>query len=456
MTVTKESTGLRYWATVDVRQLDSRTRTGAFALAFAVVSAFTAAAYVVYTKFGPHHFQYDLKIYYNATSFWLSGNNLYDYWQPDPVNGTLGFTYPPAAAVLMAPMHVFSLSSVVDINFIAIVAAGFGCVGLWLRERTNLGSLQLITASAAATAVAFCFQPFGQNIAFGQINLYLALLVTVDLLVLVPRGNRWAGALIGISMAVKLTPGIFLLYLLLAKNWRAVWVAVGSCAAVTVFSALLAPQETLRYFTELLWESGRVGLLDNTTNQSVNGLLARLSSDGMPSGIAWLCVSVVMVIIGGRRIKQALAVDDRLGAMTLTGLVGVLVSPVSWIHHAVWYVAVALIMVSYLWTRRPTVDRVTSALSFPDLAARRRWISIAALMVVGLFVWFKDTRVVFGLPDTGYAGLGPVAIIEGSLQMLWMIAALFLLPVGAGVVPARVGQWWTARTGGRQATDWAA
>jgi alpha-1,2-mannosyltransferase len=454
VTAIQESTGVRYWATVDVRQLDPRTRARAVAVAVAVIAGFTGAAYVVYSKFGPHHFQYDLKIYYNATSFWLSGHNLYDYWQPDPVNGTLGFTYPPAAAVLMAPMHVFSLSSVVDINFLAIIAAGFGCVALWLRERLSLGWLQMLTASAAATAVAFCFQPFAQNIAFGQINLYLALLVTADLLVLVPRGSRWAGVGIGISMAVKLTPGIFLLYLVLARNWRAAGMAAASCAAVTVFSALIAPKETLRYFPELLWQSGRVGLLDNTTNQSVNGLLARLSSDGVPSGLAWLCLSAVIVVIGGRRIRQAFAAQDKLGAMILTGLVGVLVSPVSWIHHAVWYVGIALIMVSYLWRARPVVNQLTSSLTFSSLAARRTWVLNAVLFAVGLFVWFKDTRVVFGLPDTGYAGLGPIAIIEGSLQMLWMVAALLVLPIGTSHSDARPTQWWTSKSPTKRATTW--
>ena len=430
MTATQETRRLRYWATVDVRRLDSRTRLYAVAAAAAVITACTVAASVIYSKFGPHHFQYDLKIYYNATSFWLSGHGLYDYWQPDPVNGTLGYTYPPAAAVLMAPMHAFSLSTVVDLNFFGIIAAGFGCVALWLRERLRLGGLQMFTAAAAATAAAFCFQPFAQTIAFGQINLYLGLLVTADLLILVPRGSRWAGVGVGISMAIKLTPGIFLLYFVLARNWRAAGVSLASCAAVTVLSAVVAPTESLRYFGDLLWQSGRVGLLDNTTNQSVNGLLARLSSDGVPSSTAWLGLSLVVVAVGSLRIRKALTEDDRLGALVLTGLVGILVSPVSWIHHVIWYTSAALVMASYLWRARPAPNGAGLGLSFPNLAVQRNWILNLVLFVVGLFVWFKDTRVVFGLPDTGYAGLGPVAIIEGSLQLLWMLAALLILPIG--------------------------
>jgi len=216
----------------------------------------------------------------------------------------------------------------------------------------------------------------------------------------------------------------------LARNWRAAGVSLASCAAVTVLSAVVAPTESLRYFGDLLWQSGRVGLLDNTTNQSVNGLLARLSSDGVPSSTAWLGLSLVVVAVGSLRIRKALTEDDRLGALVLTGLVGILVSPVSWIHHVIWYTSAALVMASYLWRARPAPNGAGSGLSFPNLAVQRNWILNLVLFVVGLFVWFKDTRVVFGLPDTGYAGLGPVAIIEGSLQLLWMLAALLILPIG--------------------------
>ncbi len=416
--------------------------------AIGLVAVVTAAAYVIYTQFGPHHDQYDLKIYYNATAFWLSGNRLYDYWQPDPVNGTLGFTYPTAAAVLMAPMHAFGLSAVVLINFLGILAAGFGCMLVWLRNRLPLGRLQLLTVVAVLTAVAFCFQPFAQTVAFGQINLYLALLVSVDVLVLATRGSRWTGVLVGISMAVKLTPGIFLVYFLLRKDWRAIAVSVCSFAGVTLFSALVAPGETWLYFTKLLWQSNRVGLLDNTTNQSINGVLARLSPDGVPNTATWALLSIVLVAVALPRIRAAIVAGNQLTALVLTGLLGLLVSPVTWIHHAIWFVPAFYLLAEFLWNARPSFVAAVPRLTFPSVSAGRTWLLTLMLVVSGVWIWFKDTRVVFGLPDTGYAGLGALAQLEGSIQLLWMLAALFLLPVRrqtATAVTPVTGTWSIGR-----------
>src|SRR5581483_12201814 len=57
-------------------------------------------------------------------------------------------------------------------------------------------------------------QPVRETLTFGQINLVLALLVLADLLVLAPRGSRLTGVGIGLAAAIKLTPAVFILYLL--------------------------------------------------------------------------------------------------------------------------------------------------------------------------------------------------------------------------------------------------
>ncbi|HET6728594.1 MAG TPA: hypothetical protein VFG96_04200, partial [Jiangellaceae bacterium] len=46
---------------------------------------------------------FDLRIYLSAMRWWASGQPLYDYAQPDAVQGELYFTYPPFAAVLLRP-----------------------------------------------------------------------------------------------------------------------------------------------------------------------------------------------------------------------------------------------------------------------------------------------------------------------------------------------------------------
>ena len=101
-----------------------RARTVSWRVVLAVAVLVAALSFAVVKVWGPEHFQYDLKIYYNAVSFWLDGHDIYDYSQSDPVNIPLGFTYPPVAALLMAPMATLPVGVVVTVTVAAILLAG--------------------------------------------------------------------------------------------------------------------------------------------------------------------------------------------------------------------------------------------------------------------------------------------------------------------------------------------
>ena len=77
-------------------------------------------------------------------------------------------------------------------------------------------------------------------------------------------------------------------------------------------------------------------LPDNTANQSINGVLARFAAPLAPDKIAWVLCALAILAVGIRRVRQAVVAGDTFSPVTVTGLLGVLISPVSWIHHAVW------------------------------------------------------------------------------------------------------------------------
>ncbi len=421
------------WANLDLRRLTHRERVVVIAVGVLALAAAGAAAYEVYRRFGAPRNEYDLRIYYSALNFWHSGNDLYAFSQKDPVNGLLGFTYPPVAALLMSPMTALSIRPVVVITSIAIVAATVGMAFLSLRERVTLRRPQMLLATGFATAAAFCLQPISQTAAYGQVNTFLALLVLFDIFVLSRRGSRWAGIGIGLAMAIKLTPAVFLLYLVLGKQWRMLRVAMGTAATATILAGLVAPAATWRYFTSALWDSSRVGVLDNTANQSLNGTLARISGALPPDKIVWAVAGLVVVVIGSVRIHRAIAAGDTLLAVTLTGLLGVLISPVSWLHHAVWILPAMVVLFARLVATLPTHRFRPAAggtrLSPQDRRATRRWIGTAVLTGVGLLIFVVNTRNMFGLPDTGYADLTVWSVLAGSVQTLWMLGAVILLPI---------------------------
>ncbi|HEY5881895.1 MAG TPA: glycosyltransferase 87 family protein [Nakamurella sp.] len=390
------------------------------------------AAWAFNEVIGQDHDQFDLRLYYDAIGYWLAGHDLYSYAQPDLVNVSLGFTYPPVGALLMTPMGLLTYPAVHAISMLGIVAAGAAFVYLILRERVRLPKPLMLAAVGVATAFAFTLEPFRQTLSFGQINIYLTLLVAVDLLILGRRGSKWTGVGIGLATAIKLTPGIFIIYLLVVGRWRAALTAIGTVVAANLVSLVIAPAETWKYFTSLLWETSRVGFLDTTINQSVNGLIARLDSPLPPGRLPWLALAVVVIVIGFWRARRAALAGDELAAMTLAGFVGVLVSPVSWVHHIIWVFPAMLIIAVRLRRTIGALAADDSGYSSSDRALMGRIgqaVGYSVLMTAGLAFWCIPTSSLMDVKDWEYERGGALLAFAGSVQLLWMLVALVVLPL---------------------------
>ena len=107
----------------------------------------------------------------------------------------------------------------------------------------------------------------------------------------VPRG-----VLVGLAMAVKLTPGVFVVHFLVTKRWKEAATAVGTAVAVTVGMWVLLPQASFAFWGGALQDPARLGPNMGTSNQSIRGLLLRVGPEGMPGTVLWLvCVAAVGV-----------------------------------------------------------------------------------------------------------------------------------------------------------------
>ena len=173
----------------------------------------------------------DLDVYRLAGSVVLQGGDFYD------LPGRLPFLYPPFAALLAVPLAVLPTTTVQ----VAWTAAGAVALVAMLHRLGLTGWV----LSLVATATVFFVQPVVQTLGFGQLGIFLVALVALDLMPgprVLPRRLLPEGVLTGLATAIKLTPAIFLLYLLLAGKRRAFLVATGSAVAVTLLSAAVAPR----------------------------------------------------------------------------------------------------------------------------------------------------------------------------------------------------------------------
>jgi alpha-1,2-mannosyltransferase len=434
-----------------VRWWDSLPRPTRIVMVVLPVTLAAFASWVFGEGIGQHHHQFDLRLYYDAINYWQSGHDLFSYSQPDAVNISLGFTYPPVAALLMSPMGLLSYPVVLVISLAAIVASAAAFVYLVLRERIRLPRPLMFAVAGVATAFAFTLEPFRQTLSFGQINIYLALLVLVDLLVLGRRGSKWTGVGIGLATAIKLTPGIFIVYLLVVGRWRAALTAIGTVVAANLVSALIAPSETWRYFTSLMWDSSRVGFLDTTTNQSINGLLARLDAPFAPAQLPWVLLAALVALFGLWRARRAALAGDELAGLTIAGMVGVLISPVSWVHHIIWVFPAMLILAMRLVSSIRALADDNSGYASADRALMVRIaqvIGYSVLMTAGLAIWCIPTASLMNVRDGDYDHAGALLAIAGSVQLIWLLIVLIVLPierrVGRGSRPAPADATGTA------------
>ncbi|MFC5654792.1 glycosyltransferase family 87 protein [Streptomyces nogalater] len=305
-------------------RLRPRTERGRLLLVLllvAAVTAFTATVPLLRDFF-------DLRVYYGTVHTWAHhGGRIYDYRVPGTV---YGFTYPPFAAVAMLPLALLGRTTAIAMSLLVNLAAlaavlrilagpGGGRHG-WYRWALCLCLLAM-------------FEPLRDTVSFGQVNLVLLALVLADSLLLTAGRGRWAGVGTGLAAAVKLTPVLFIGLLLLAGRRRAAATATAVAAAATALAAWVDPAASRFYWTEALWDTGRVGRLDYVSNQSLQGVLARLGEPGRP---LWASVVLVTLCVWAWRARRAVAAGDWPAAFALTGIAACLVSPITWVHHLVW------------------------------------------------------------------------------------------------------------------------
>ena len=279
----------------------------------------------------------DLFVYRYAGDAVLHGRPVYE--SDDAVTG-LPFTYPPFAAVLMAPLA--PLPSWVAAALLTGASTGALALVIVVARRA-LGRPTSATLVVLLTAGSFALEPVWQNAVFGQINALLMLAVLADLH---RPETRRSGILVGVAAGVKLTPLVFVVLLVLVRRRTAAVRAVLVFVGTVLVGFVVMPGSAATYWTDDLLDPRRVGPSSLAHNQSIHGVLTRLG-DAPPATALWLAVAgpiaLAAVVVGAGCWRAG----DTLLGTGVAALGMLLASPISWSHHWVWAVPIALA----LWQR---------------------------------------------------------------------------------------------------------
>ena len=356
---------------------------------------------------GQRHPGMDSAVYQAGAAAILHGDPLYESLAIPLPWADLPFTYPPVAAIFFLPLVLFEVHVVWGLMAAMCLLALGVAVRACLRSLIDEPNPWLVNT---VTVLPLGLQAVWSTIALGQVNLMLMALIAVDVLAI--RRSRYGGVLIGVAAAIKLTPLIFIPHLLLTGRRVDAARATGTFLGLQAFAWLVLPGDSQRFWSAAIMD-GNENRTHEAGNQSINGLMQRLTGQA-PSALAvslilgLACLAVMAFLV--RRLHDR---GQPLAAMLVTAFCGLLVCPVTWTHHWVWVVPLAVLL-GYRAVRRA------------DVKAR-------VLLAVVLLVFSVDFRLLvptgdrlelrWGLAETLVGNSYLWAAIAGGLTLIgWLVA----------------------------------
>jgi alpha-1,2-mannosyltransferase len=285
----------------------------------------------------------------------------------------LSFTYPPMALVVLWPLSWAPFRATQWIMWLVSIGAGTVATWIVLQAVGCHRSHRLWCAAVSWACISFLLlEPARSGLDYGQIEAILMVAVLVDAIV-IPREHR--GFVIGFVSAVKLTPLVFILVLLVDRDWRSSIRAGATFLGLSVATWLVRPNLSQSFWIHDVLHPARVGGIAYAGNQSLFAILHRAPFPAGGSMVGWLLASAVTLSVGTYIAWQQTKKGWRVHAVLAIALVGQLVSPISWTHHWVWLILVPPMLVA---------ERQHS---LPGLVRSMLWV-LVGLAVLAPYWWF--------------------------------------------------------------------
>lgn len=296
-----------------------------------VVLAIAVALYLAaYLRWPNLASQVDLLVYRFGALRVRDGQDLYSTGLTGNPH-TMLFDYTPFAALGFLPLSLLSQSATLVLGLLVNVA----CLVYVVRRMLSAAGITNTIDSWALTALLLApilwLEPVRLSLQLGQINLVIMALVVADLLA--PPSRRWTGIGIGIAAGIKLTPALFIVFLVATGRRREAAVATLTFVATVAVGFLLLPAASHEFWLQGHFQDVRRISSDPLANTSLVGLLERLGWATPWPTVAAAVFAIVAVAIAAVVWRRG----QLLLGLAIAGMTTAAVSPFSWSHHWVWF-----------------------------------------------------------------------------------------------------------------------
>lgn len=324
-----------------------------------------------------------------------------------------GYIYPSPCAVLFLPFTFLPYR--VAIVLWRVLNVGVYIVGLFML--LHLVRKQVTPAIGQALFfLALLSPPLLGALAMGQITPMLACSVIGGLYFAETRRQGLAGVCIAFGTLIKVSPILFVFWLLWRRQFRAIAACVGSLVALTLVSLLFTGVPVLRYYLSHCLPLLSKGTASDT-NLAAVGMVGRIlfpplagSATLLPQDIRLTIfkLSFYALLVGGSALafwaaRKGEVRQSRLLEYSIVNMVALLASPITWGHHLMTATLSIFLIVG--WATQ-----------------QKRWSLVVVTGVAYLFLLQNRDLAGSRLPPSVGAALALVGLL-----LLWLLSCLSLI-----------------------------
>lgn len=315
------------------------------------------------------HLRTDFPSFYYAAKALAAGRNVYTAKSLDSLaaadrvaNHVLPYLYPPFLAILAQPLAQLapeSAQAVWDVIQILLFGLALALVVMALPssgETENALNSHVIGGLIIAAGVLVF--PFGDNIAFGQVNSLVLVFLSLSLFLYSNSRHVLAGAALSVATLVKVTPAILLLYFFVNRRWNVMTGFLAGMVVLFLASLVVGGVAPWAEFMTFLPNMGYARYVQGgfhpsiVANFSLAGFFMRLLP-GDAETIQLLTIAVVSILLAGVLYLHVRQEQENELAYVLPYLIiMVIASPVAWRHHLVLLFPGVVFFLWQLWSRR--------------------------------------------------------------------------------------------------------
>lgn len=293
---------------------------------------------------------------YDFTCFFLAAKAIAVGQSPYDINSVFNYIYPAFLSVCLIPLTFlpYTLANIVWFLF-STFCFFYGVRIILKRERNNTNNY-IIVVSVAFLVFLNIIQ---NNLLNGQVNMIVLLLCLLFFDNYIDGSKIISVLFLALAISIKLVPGVFILYLLVRREWKMLFFAVLFCTCFIVLLPLVFLGQKLipiysSYFSFLLTSTASIETPIKDICFNLSNILAWFVPALLRAPLILKVIAVVFLCFVALYDYKyvTLQKNDRVQGFYLYLCLILLLSPISETHHLIYLLPGTILLINRVASQR--------------------------------------------------------------------------------------------------------